>query len=223
MGHNTALLAVAGVGGGVYPPTEGMIFGYLYHGNVNDLTGNHPSTNNGATFVADRKGIANQALDFALGDNVSADADWADPNVLSLFTWVKPTGTPSDDRLISWRETAAKYLVFRFVSGRVQVLWGNGSTAELHTTDDVVITGGAFQSAGFSLDGANTPAIYYNGLPKATSQTGNPTSRNLGTGPFTIGADASGNKFTGINDDALAWGVIKTPAQFLALHNDSKP
>lgn len=204
-----------------FPPLADMLFGYLFHGDADDLTGNHNGTNNGATLVADRYGVADKAYDFASGDNIST-ADWADPNVLSFFTWIKPTGTPTDDRLISWRKDSANALVVRITAGKIEVIWTEGVPSVFHKTDSAVVTAGDFQSIGFSLNGDDTPVIYHNGVAKASTQTGS-APRSLQSGPFTIGGDASGNYFTGVIDDSLAWGVIKTPAEFLKLHNDSKP
>ena len=202
-------------------PSTTLEFEYLFNNDALDTTGNHDATNAGGTFVTDEFGNPLSAIDLGVGDSISADVNWAPPEDVSVFLRLKPNGTPSNDRVMSWRFSAQIFLILRLTAGKIQLLKGNVAGEE-QTTNLSVITGGVYQSVSFTLEGDNEAILYLDGLVAASTKTGG-VARNPTVGPFTIGKDGSPNSLSAIVDYAAGYNGILTPTEMLAKHNEFIP
>lgn len=88
-----------------YIPTDGLVAYYPFIGNANDVSGNG---NNGTlqgniTFVADRFGTTNKAINFNLGTDILCTTNsYVNPNPFSISFWFKTNPNSKGEWLISF-------------------------------------------------------------------------------------------------------------------------
>ena len=179
-----------------------LVASYYFNGDAGDVSGNgHDGGITGASFVPDRSGNPDGALNFDGNDYVlvSDHADLRFNQQLTITAWIKETTRRQYAKLLSRR--SGNYFYFLGVdNGHPYGGIGNGSNFTV-TRKSIDMPPGQWHFIAFVYDSpADSMHIYYDGiLDETTVSTSLPAMTGVA---LSIGADAqgSGNFFEGLID-----------------------
>lgn len=205
-----------------YVPTNGLVAWYSFNNDVNDLSGNgNTPANSGASFVADRFGNANSALDFdGLTDVMTLNTPsfkFSESGEFSISIWIyKRNQTSAGVVLMSGSQSAGNFITniqgpsqFQFGTNEQQSAWTWASCNHtLNVWDHYVCT----YSAG-------NMTIYKNGVNQ-TSVSRAQTGAASVILPFYFGRGLPGgaNNYNGQMDDIGIWTRALTSQEIMALY-----
>jgi hypothetical protein len=204
-----------------YVPTNGLVAWYPFQGNGNDASGmGNNATNNGATFVADRFGVAKSAGNF---NGSTSFMSVAAPSFTLSYTgafsysvWIKKQTQPLAGIVLMTGSGASGNFISIIQGGTNQVF---GTTMQgsswtylncphtLNTWDHYV---GTYN--------AGTMNWYKNGVLQSSGTSPYTAAASLNL-PLYIGKGIAAGNFLGAIDDIGIWDRALTPNEVTILYN----
>ncbi len=204
-----------------YVPTTGLLAWYPMNGNGNDVSGtNNNATNNGATFINDRNGVANAAASF---NGTTAYMSVATPTFTFTSTgsfsysfWINKQTQPTAGIVLMTGSNVADNFITLF-QGVTNQQFGTNKQQQpwIWATCAHNVNIWTHYVASYNNGAMN---LYKNGVlqSSATFNYTGVTSANL---PLYIGQGFSGGNFAGSIDDIGVWNRALTQSEVTILYN----
>ena len=225
-------------GASAVPITGGLVAGYDFNGNANDVSGNgNNGVVHGATPTTDRFGNANSAYLFDGVDDYLAYSNHISGH--SEFTtafWLNPVGNSGAYLTDTGVDNIFLYsngdLSFRIQEDRVGGTASNPSTVFWYTAS-TEIPDGTWTHVAFTAYGDNSAEIFINGIQVATptvvvdgGQTGNTFASTIGANYLDGGQSGSAgteHNFSGTLDDVYRYNRALSASEVLTLATIPEP
>jgi hypothetical protein len=208
-----------------YVPTNGLLAFWPFTGNTNDVTANaNHLTNNGATLVADRNGVANAAYSFNGTGNylekTTPSFVFSPSGTFSISFWLNRPSTTGGVAMMSGSGTANNFIwlfsgnsnnnVFGTNKQQSAWIWAN-SPYSLNQWEHYVC---------MYINGVMR--VYRNGVLEV-SATYTHTGALATALPFYIGKDIGTSYFNGSIDDIAIWNRSLTNCEIQKMYTSQLP
>jgi hypothetical protein len=208
-----------------YVPTNGLLAFWPFTGNTNDVTANaNHLTNNGATLVADRNGVANAAYSFNGTGNylekTTPSFVFSPSGTFSISFWLNRPSTTGGVAMMSGSGTANNFIwlfsgnsnnnVFGTNKQQSAWIWAN-SPYSLNQWEHYVC---------MYINGVMR--VYRNGVLEV-SATYTHTGALSTALPFYIGKDIGTSYFNGSIDDVAIWNRSLTNCEIQKMYTSQLP
>lgn len=208
-----------------YVPTNGLLAFWPFTGNANDLTANaNHLTNNGATLVADRNGVANAAYSFNGSGNylekTTPSFVFSPTGTFSVSFWINRPSTTGGVAMMSGSGTANNF-IWLFSGGAANNTFGTNKqqSAWIWANSPYAVNQWEHYVCMF-INGVMR--IYRNGVLEA-SATYSHTGALSTVLPFYIGKDIGTSYFNGSIDDVAIWNRSLTNCEIQKMYTSQLP
>ncbi len=211
--------------------TNGLVAGYEFNGNANDVSGNgNNGVVNGATLTADRFGNANSAYSFdGTDDIIEVGAVLTDPSNLTITAWIRR----QDLDIRFYQDIVAGHCgspLFGISPGdrpefpQQLAFGGQCNDPMVLTFEGAVIEDTLWHAVAATYDGT-TVSLYRDGaLVNASSQSGNfDITEQLGIGSAYGLLPTELEPFSGDIDEVFFYDRALSPAEIATLANVPEP
>ncbi len=208
-----------------YVPTNGLLAFWPFTGNTNDVTANaNHLTNNGATLVADRNGVANAAYSFNGSGNylekTTPSFMFSPTGTFSVSFWINRPSTTGGVAMMSGSGTANNF-IWLFSGGAANNTFGTNKqqSAWIWANSPYTVNQWEHYVCMF-INGVMR--IYRNGVLEA-SATYSHTGALSTVLPFYIGKDIGTSYFNGSIDDVAIWNRSLTNCEIQKMYTSQLP
>lgn len=208
-----------------YVPTNGLLAFWPFTGNTNDVTANaNHLTNNGATLVADRNGVANAAYSFNGSGNylekTTPSFMFSPTGTFSVSFWINRPSTTGGVAMMSGSGTANNF-IWLFSGGSANNTFGTNKqqSAWIWANSPYAVNQWEHYVCMF-INGVMR--IYRNGVLEA-SATYSHTGALSTVLPFYIGKDIGTSYFNGSIDDVAIWNRSLTNCEIQKMYTSQLP
>ena len=208
-----------------YVPTNGLLAFWPFTGNTNDVTANaNHLTNNGATLVADRNGVANAAYSFNGSGNylekTTPSFMFSPTGTFSVSFWINRPSTSGGVAMMSGSGTANNF-IWLFSGGAANNTFGTNKqqSAWIWANSPYAVNQWEHYVCMF-INGVMR--IYRNGVLEA-SATYSHTGALSTVLPFYIGKDIGTSYFNGSIDDVAIWNRSLTNCEIQKMYTSQLP
>lgn len=208
-----------------YVPTNGLLAFWPFTGNTNDVTANaNHLTNNGATLVADRNGVANAAYSFNGSGNylekTTPSFMFSPTGTFSVSFWINRPSTTGGVAMMSGSGTANNF-IWLFSGGAANNTFGTNKqqSAWIWANSPYAVNQWEHYVCMF-INGVMR--IYRNGVLEA-SATYSHTGALSTVLPFYIGKDIGTSYFNGSIDDVAIWNRSLTNCEIQKMYTSQLP
>lgn len=208
-----------------YVPTNGLQAFWPFTGNTNDLTANaNHLTNNGATLIPDRNGVANAAYSFngtsSYLEKTSPSFTFSPTSTFSVSFWVNRSSTNAGVALMSGT-TTANFFIWLFQGSTSNNMFGTNKqqSAWIWANSPFLVNQWEHYVCMY-INGVMR--VYRNGVLEV-SATYTHTGAISGVLPLFFGRGVSGNYFSGSIDDVAIWNRSLTNCEIQKMYNSQLP
>lgn len=208
-----------------YVPTNGLQAFWPFTGNANDLTANaNHLTNNGATLIADRNGVANAAYSFNGSGNylekTTPSFVFSPTGTFSVSFWINRPSTTGGVAMMSGSGTANNF-IWLFSGGSANNTFGTNKQQSAWI----------WANSPYSLNQwEHYVCMYINGVMRVyrngvleVSATYTHTGALSTALPFYIGKDIGTSYFNGSIDDVAIWNRSLTNCEIQKMYTSQLP